>query len=80
MGGLSILWGTWEPLRNHESIHLNHTNYNEVYKIITNLKNNCSSGHNKIPVPYGKPVAEYITSSMVHIIKTLIDQEIFPKP
>ena len=47
-----------------------------VYKIITNLKNNCSSGHNKIPVPYGKPAADYITSSMVHIIKTSIDQEI----
>ena len=62
-----------------QSFHLNHTNYNEVYKIITNLKNDCSSGHDNIPVRYLKPVAEYITSPMVHIINTSIDQEIFPK-
>ena len=30
-------------------------------------------------VQYLKPVAEYITSSIVHIINTPIDQEIFPK-
>ena len=62
-----------------QSFHLNHTNYNEVYKIITNLKNDCSSGHDNIPVRYLKPVAEYITSPLVHIINTSIDQEIFPK-
>ena len=45
----------------------------------SNLKNDYSSGHNKIPVPYPKPVAEYITSPMVHTINTSIDQEIFPK-
>ena len=57
-----------------QSFHLNHTNYNEVYKIITNLKNDCSSGHGNILVRYLKPVAEYITSPMVHIINTSIDQ------
>ena len=56
-----------------QSFHLNHTNYNDVYKIITNLKNNCSSGHHNIPVRYLKPVAEYITSPMVHIINTDFD-------
>ena len=45
----------------------------------SNLKIGYSSGHNKIPVPYPKPVAEYITSPMVHTINTSIDQEIFPK-
>ena len=63
----------------YQSFHLNHTNYNEVYKIITNLKNDCSSGHGNIPVRYLKSVAEYITSPMVNIINTSIDQEIFPK-
>ena len=62
-----------------QSFHLNHTNYNEVYKIITNLKNHCSSGHDNIPARYLKPVAEYVTSPMVHIINTSIDQEIFLK-
>ena len=62
-----------------QSFHLNHTDYNEVYKIITNLNNDCSSGHNNIPVRYLKPIAEYPTSGMVHIINTSIDQGIFPK-
>ena len=62
-----------------QSFHLNHTNYNEVYKIITNLKNDCSSGHDNIPVRYLKPVAEYTTLPMVHIINTSIDHEISPK-
>ena len=60
-----------------QSFHLKHINYNEVYKIITNLKNNCSSSHDNIPVWYLKHVAEYITSPMVHIINTSNDQEIF---
>ena len=62
-----------------QSFHLNNNNYNEVYKMITNIKSDCSSCHDNIPVRYLKPVAEYITSLMVHIINTSIDQEIFPK-
>ena len=47
------------PDKNYdESFRLNHTNYNEVYEIITNLKNDCSSGQDKILVPYLKSVAE----------------------
>ena len=44
-----------------EPFHLNHRNYNEVHEIITNLKNDRSSGHDNIPVRYLKCVAEYIT-------------------
>ena len=62
-----------------QSFHLNHTDYNEVYKIITNLNNDCSSGHDNILVRYLKPVAEYIISPMVHIINTSVDKEIFRK-
>ena len=65
--------------KNEQSFCLNHTNYNEVYKIISNLKNDCSSGHDNIPVRYLKTVVEYITSPLVHIINTSIDQEVFPK-
>ena len=75
---ISLLYNL--PDENYDqSLHLNHTNYNEVYKIVTNLKNVCSSGHDNIPVRYLKPVAEYITSPMVHIINTSTDQEISPK-
>ena len=63
----------------NQSFHLNKTNNNEVYKIITNLRNDCSSGHDNIPVRYLRFAAEYITSPMVHIINTSIDQEIFLK-
>ena len=66
-------------LNNLPDENYDQSNDNEVYKIITNLKNDCSSGHDNIPVRYLKPVAEYITSLMVHIINTSIDQEIFPK-
>ena len=66
-------------LNNLPDENYDQSNDNEVYKIITNLKNDCSSGHGNILVRYLKPVAEYITSPMVHIINTSIDQEIFPK-
>ena len=61
-------------LNNLPDENYDQSNDNEVYKIITNLKNDCSSGHDNIPVRYLKPVAEYITSPMVHIINTSIDQ------
>ena len=68
------------PDENYDlSFHLNQANYNEVYKIITNLKNDCSSRHDNTPARYLKPVAEYTTLPMVHIINTSIAQEIFPK-
>ena len=63
----------------NQSFHLNHKNYYEVHKIVTHLKSDCSSGNKNIPVQYLKPVAEYITSPMVLIENTSIDQEIFPK-
>ena len=66
-------------LNNLPDENYDQSNDNEVYKIITNLKNDCSSGHDNIPVRYLKPVAEYITSPMVHIINTSIDHEISPK-
>ena len=48
-----------------QSFHLNHTNYSEVYKIITNLKNDCSSGHGNISVRY-----LWCTSLILRLIKT----------
>ena len=51
------------PDENYDrSFHLNHTNYNEAYKIIRVHDNNL--------VRYLKSIAEYITSPMVHIINT----------
>ena len=46
--------------------------------IIFNLRNDCSSGHDNIPVKFLKPVVDQIASPIVHIINTSIDKEIFP--
>ena len=52
--------------------------YDEIQKIILNLRNHCSSGHNNIPVKFLKPVVDQITSPIVHLINTFVDKEIFP--
>ena len=50
----------------------------EAQKIILNLRNDSSSGQFNIPVKFLKPVLEQITSTIVLIINTSIDKEIFP--
>ena len=57
---------------------INCTTYHKVQKIILNLRNDCSSGHDNIRVKFVKPVVDEITSPIVHIINTSIDKEIFP--
>ena len=57
---------------------INYTTYYEVQKIILNLRNDCSVDHGIIPVTFLKPVVDQITSTIVHIINTSIDKEIFP--
>ena len=43
-----------------------------------NLRNDCSSGYNHIPVKFLKPVVDQISSPNVHTIDISIDKEIFP--
>ena len=47
---------------------INYTTYDEVQKLILNLRNDCSSGHDNIAVKFFKPVVDQITSPIVHII------------
>ena len=65
-----------EPLNEPETLQLLNrvpvSTCDEVQKIILNLRNNCSSGQDNIPV------VDQITSPIVHIINTSIDKEIFP--
>ena len=58
---------------NHSFHLINHTNYNEICKIILNLK----SDYDNIPLQYLNFFTEHITSPMMHIINTWIDQDIF---
>ena len=56
---------------------MNYTTYDEVQKIILNLRNDCSSGHDNIPVKFLTPVVDQITPPIVHIINTSVDKETF---
>ena len=57
---------------------MKHTNYQEVRKIINGLRNDCSSGFDRIPVKFIKAASDYITSPLVHIVNSSIDHEMFP--
>ena len=50
---------------------INYNTYNEVQKIILNLRNDCSSGHDNVPVKFLQPAVDQISSSIVHILKHL---------
>ena len=85
------LWkGKWTPKRiRNITYRLNNTTdsnaftvsyitYDELQKIIFNLRNDCSSGHGNIHGKILKPVVDQVTSLIAHIINTSIDREIFP--
>ena len=59
------------------SFKIMHTTYDEVQNIIKNLKNDCSCGPDNISVRFLKPVADFITSPLVHIINKCIDKKTF---
>ena len=83
------LWkGKWTPKRiinattagqvpDSIAFTISYNTYDEVQKIILNLRNDCSSGHNNILVKFLKPVVDQITSPIVHI-NTSINKNIFP--
>ena len=66
---------TTEP---EEVFSIKHTNYHEVRKIINGLRNDCSSGFDRIPVKFIKSANDHIISPLVHIINSSIDHELFP--
>ena len=53
--------------------------YDVVKKEINNLKNDCSTGFDTIPVKYLKPASEYIASPITNIINNCIKTNSFPK-
>ena len=57
---------------------IKHPNYDEVQKILLGLKKDQSTGHDDIPILYLKPVVDDATLPLVHIIKTCIDNRVFP--
>ena len=51
---------------NSNSLKIQHTNYDQIKKIILGLKNVCSSGYDNIPVRFIKPVSPNITTGAYH--------------
>ena len=56
---------------NLDTFKINQTNYDEVRKIL-GINNDCSTGHD------GIPVVDDVTSPLVHIINTCINNSVFP--
>ena len=59
---------------NTDTFRIKYTNYAEVRKILLGIKNDCSTDHDDIPIPYLKPVVDDVTSSLVHIINKRVFQ------
>ena len=66
------------PMDTNQAFRLKPTTSDKVNKIILNLRNDCSSGYDSLPVKFLKPVYEYITSPLVHIINNCIKTGTFP--
>ena len=63
---------------NSNGFKIQHTNYDQIKKIILGLKNDCSSGYDNIPVRFIKPVSDHLISPLVHIINNSINKIFFP--
>ncbi len=61
-----------------DNIKLRHATFEEVEKSINLLRADCSTGNDKIPTKYIKPVSEYLISPLTHIINASIDESTFP--
>ena len=60
---------------NSSGFKIQHTNYDQIKKIILGLKNNCASGYDNIPVRLIKPDSDHLISPPVHIINNSIDKK-----
>ena len=66
--------------KSQDTFTLKPTTYDAVKKEISNLKNDCSTGFDTIPViKYLKLVSEYIASPIANIINNCIKTNSFPK-
>lgn len=49
---------------NENKFHLHYVTRDNVMKELRNLKNYCSTDHDTVPVPFFKPVAEFLCSPL----------------
>ena len=64
---------------NRDTFTIKPTTYDAVKKEINNLKNDCSTGFDTIPVKYLKPASEYIATPITNFINNCINTNCFPK-
>ena len=69
----SLLANIFAEFEKDNTFVIQRTTYTEVKNIISELRNDCSSGFENTPVKFLKPDAEEIASPIVHIINSSID-------
>ena len=62
---------------NSNGFKIQHTNYDQIKKMILGLKNDFSNDYDHVPVQFIKPVSDHLISPLVHI-KNSIDKKISP--
>ena len=63
---------------NHNAFNISKVSYVDIRKAILGLRNDCSTGPDKIPAQYLKLCVEEIISPLCHIINESIEKQIFP--
>ena len=62
-----------------QAFKLRHVTINEVSSIIDNLRSDCSTGDDQIPVKYFKLVSKYIAVPITSLINNCITNSYFPR-
>jgi len=62
----------------YNAFNISKVSYVDIKKAISGLRNDCSTGPDKIPAEYFKLCVEEITSPLCHIINESIEKQIFP--
>ena len=73
----ATLLPNFEVLNDQTSFKIQHTTYDQVNQILKNIKNDCSCGSDNISIRFVKPISEFVTSPLVHIINNCIDKKSF---
>ena len=66
------------PNNTNSSFVLRPVTYSEVFKLLTTMRTDCSTGCDQIPSKYLKLSADIISSPLTHILNCFINTNTFP--
>jgi len=66
------------PPDNNDSFVFRRTTTVTIEKALRELRNDCSTGYDQIPEKYIKPVSDFLSSPLCHIINNCIEKSMFP--